>query len=107
MVEQNRVTVVMPQAVQVPRGQPKPKRQPRCSSTVWDLAAVHGPLQATRTAPTIRPTRFTRVACTAEPLHEQVHTILVNETQDAVGTFANGLSDVEDVSALTHQGGRT
>ena len=36
----------------------------------------------------------------AEPLHGQVHTVWVNEAQDAVGTFADGLSDVEDVSAL-------
>ena len=47
------------------------KRQPRCSSTAGNLAAVHGPLQATRTAPTTRPTGFTRVAYTAEPLHER------------------------------------
>ena len=52
-------------------------------------------------------TGFARVGDTAQPLHEQVHTVLVDETQDAVGTFANGLSDVEDVATLPQQSGRT
>ena len=30
----------------------------------------------------------------AETFHEQVHTVLVDEPKDAIGTFANGLSDV-------------
>ena len=34
----------------------------------------------------------TEFCSAAELLHEQVHTVLVHETQDAVGTFANGLS---------------
>ena len=50
---------------------------------------------------------FARVGNTAESLHEQVHTILVDEPQDVVGTFANGLGDVKDVSTLPQQGGRT
>ena len=52
-------------------------------------------------------TGFARVGDKAEPLHEQVHTVLVNENKDAVGKFANGSSDVKDVSALPQQGGRT
>ena len=32
-----------------------PKRHPRFSSVVWNQAAVHKPLKATRSAPTIRP----------------------------------------------------
>ena len=52
-------------------------------------------------------TGFARIGDTAEPLHEQVHTVLPDETQDAFGTGANGSSDVEDVSALPQQGGRT
>ena len=43
---------------------------------------------------------FTRVGGPTKAFHEQVHTVLVNEAKDAVGTCADGLGDVEDVSAL-------
>ena len=42
---------------------------------------------------------FTRVGGPTKAFHEQVHTVLVNEAKDAVGTCADGLGDVEDVSA--------
>ena len=51
--------------------------------------------------------RLTRDGDTAEPLFEQVHTVLADEAQDAVGTFPNCLGVVEDVSAVPQPGGRT
>ena len=65
---------------------------------------MHRPLQATRGAPTKKKQLFARVGRPTRAHHEQMHTILVNEAQDTVGTCADGLGDVEDVSALAYHG---
>ena len=44
-------------------------------------------------------TRFARVGGTAKQLHEQVHAMLIDKTQSAIGSCATGLGNVKDVIA--------
>ena len=80
MAEQGGAAVKMPQATKTFRA-------------VWNLAAVHKPLHATRKAPTIKP-----------GLHElgarEIPLMLVDKTQGAIGASANSSGNVEDVIAL-------
>ena len=96
MVKQSTAAIVVPQAIKTFRTS---QDASRIFLTVWNLAAAHRPSHFDPWS-TNDKTRFARLSGTTKSLREQVHTMLVDKSQDAVRRTAKSLGNVEDVIAL-------
>ena len=97
MVAKDKAAVVMPRAIKFLEAlQAVSKIVFIC---VWNLAAVHRPLHAMRNAPTTRP-GLHQLAVRHYAIHEHVHTMLANKSQNIVLRTANGFGNLKDVTTL-------